>query len=146
TARVTAFDGSGNPVSFASGTTTVPIDASGLAAFTTLKISTQGNGYTLGANGSVQVNGQTVTLGSATTVASSTTTTITVKAAGSFPGSNGFFIQVTQGATSNVFQVTAGAGTVTWTVNGDPSAFTAGAKVTLLSTPFNVGPVRNRLV
>jgi YD repeat-containing protein len=146
TATVAAFDGTGSPTNFVGGSiTTVPIDLNGVAAFTNLKISTQGNGYTLAATGSVQVNGQTIPLANATTVVSSTTTTLTVNAAGSFPSSNGFSILLTQGATSKVFQVTAGAGTTTWTVNGDPSGFTAGAAVTLLSTPFNVGPVRGKL-
>ena len=142
-----ALDQNGAPVTFAAGTITQKIDPiTAVASFTDLRIGTMENNYTLLAAGSVQVGGQTIELGASTTLdAAGKNGSISVASAALFPAGGKFLILISQGATSREFQVTAGAGTTTWTINGDASAFTTGAVVTLFaatSVPFNVGPQR----
>jgi hypothetical protein len=139
-ATVAAFDARGQPVSFAPGsTTTVPIDSTGVATFTNLKIGTQANGYKFKVTGSAQLNGPPVALAAATSdpfnvgpvrgklvfdpsgLVTTTTlsaavgpndTSLTVAGATGFPTTAPFNIQID----NEQMTVTAGAGTTTWTV------------------------------
>jgi FtsP/CotA-like multicopper oxidase with cupredoxin domain len=85
-----------------------------------------------------QVNPKTTTRPTAT---NATQTTITVASAAGFPTTNGYYIRID----SEVMQVTAGAGTTTWTVArgqlGPPgaAAHASGATVTALANDWSAG-------
>jgi endoglucanase Acf2 len=135
------------------GKLTQNIDANtGVASFTDLAVVTAGDGYTLRATGTVNGTGFATPVASnpfnvganrgplvyyvdptiSTTIASVSGKTITVNPAAGFPGTNNFMIQVSQpGQTTQDIQVLSGAGTTTWTLDGDASAFGPGAKVAL---------------
>jgi endoglucanase Acf2 len=135
------------------GTLTQTIDPStGVASFTDLAVVTAGDGYTLQATGTVNAAPFTTPVASnpfnvganrgtlvyyvdpniSTTIASVSGKTITVNSAAGFPGANNFMIRVSQpGQTAQDIQVLSGAGTTTWTLDKDASAFGPGAKVAL---------------
>ncbi len=145
---LSALDPTGKPAMFSTDSAlTQPLDPAALiASFLNLNIVAMGNGYTLLASGSLKVGANTIQLGASTTLAANgAASTIKVSSFSSFPTSNNYLISVSQGTTQKTFQVTAGAGTATWTINGDASGFTSGATVTLFaatSVPFNIGPQR----